>query len=92
MMLVSSSLRFAAASASCLALLSAPALAQGTAEERSACIGDAFHFCASDIPDVPKIEVCLIRNMSHLSKNCQAEFHRPPEGRTRLKPEHFRKG
>ncbi len=92
MMFVSSSVRFAAVSASCLAMLSAPALAQGTAEERSACIGDAFHFCTSDIPNVPKIEVCLIHNISHLSKDCQAEFHRPPEGKTRLKAEHFRKG
>jgi hypothetical protein len=89
MMHVSSSARFAAVFTS-LALLSAPALAQGTSQERSACIGDAFRFCGSDIPVVSKIEACLIKNMSQLSAGCRDEFHRPPEGRTRLKPEHFK--
>lgn len=85
---VSLSARSAAALAS-LALLSAPALAQGTAEERSACMGDAFRFCSSDIPNVSAIESCLINNKSKLSKGCQEEFHNPPEGRTRMKAEHF---
>ncbi len=82
------SIRAAAALAS-LVLLSAPVLAQGTAEERSACMGDAFRFCAADIPDVPKIEGCLVRNMSHLSKDCQEEFREAPEGKTRMRAAHF---
>jgi hypothetical protein len=73
-----------------LTLLPAPALAQGTAEERSACIGDAFRFCGSDIPIVSRIEACLIKNMSQLSKGCQEEFHKPPEGKTQMKAEHFK--
>lgn len=89
MVLISLSARFAAVLAS-LAVLSAPAIAQGSAEERSACMGDAFRFCVSDIPNVSKIEACLIQNMSKLSTDCQAEFHKPPEGKTRLKAEHFR--
>ncbi len=88
MMFVSSSARFAAVLAG-LALLSTPALAQGTADERSACIGDAFRFCGSDIPNVSKIEACLIQNISHISTGCREEFRRPPEGKTKLKPEHF---
>lgn len=80
---------FAVALAS-LALLSGPALAQGTAEQRSACMGDAFKFCSSDIPNVPKIEACLIQNMSKLSAGCQEEFRRPPVQRTLLKTEHFK--
>lgn len=88
-MLVSLSSRSAVVLAS-LALLSAPALAQGTAEERSACMGDAFKFCSSDIPNVSAIESCLIKNRSQLSKGCQEEFDRPPEGRTQMKPEHFK--
>lgn len=71
-----------------LALVSAPASAQGTAEERSACMGDAFSFCASDIPDVPAIEACLIRNESKLSPACRAEFERHGS-RTRLRRQHF---
>ncbi len=89
MMPVSLSARSAAMLAS-LAFLSTPTLAQGTAEERSACMGDAFRFCASDIPNVSKIEACLIKNMGQLSKGCQEEFHRPPEGKTNMKAEHFK--
>lgn len=88
-MLFSLSARSAAVLAS-LALLSAPALAQGTSEERSACMGDAFKFCASDIPNVSAIESCLVKNMSKLSKGCQEEFHKAPEGKTQMKAEHFK--
>lgn len=87
-MLVPLSARTAVVLAS-LAMVSTPALAQGTADQRSACMGDAFRFCGSDIPIVSKIEACLIKNMSQLSTGCQEEFHRPPEGRTRMKAEHF---
>jgi hypothetical protein len=37
----------------------APAYAQGAAQERSDCMGDAFRFCSSDIPFVSEIEDCL---------------------------------
>ena len=37
----------------------ASAQAQGTPQERSACIGDAFRFCSTDIPNVAKIEAWL---------------------------------
>ena len=89
MMFMSLSARFAALLAS-LVLLSAPALAQGTAEERSACMGDAFRFCAYDIPDVPKIEACLAHNKDHLAPACQAEFKPYAEHKTKLRAEHFR--
>ena len=32
-----------------------PASAQGTPDQRSACMGDAFKFCSADIPDVSRI-------------------------------------
>lgn len=72
-----------------LVLPPATAFAQGTAEQRSACIGDAFKFCGADIPIVTKIEVCLSQNRSSLSPGCAAEFQ--PAGRTMLRPEHFRR-
>jgi hypothetical protein len=72
-----------------LVLLSATAFAQGTSEQRSACIGDAFRFCGADIPVVNKIEACLSQNRSALSPACAAEFQ--PAGRTMLRPEHFRR-
>jgi hypothetical protein len=88
-MLVTWSARPAAVLAS-LFLVSAPAAAQGTAEERSACMGDAFRFCASDIPDVPKIEACLGSKKDQLSSACQAEFKPTEAKKTKLKTEHFR--
>ena len=72
------------------ALLSAPAFAQSTAERRSACMGDAFRFRDRDIPNVSKIEACLIQDMGRLSKGCREEFHRAPEGRTNLRRAHFK--
>lgn len=65
-----------------------PALAQGTGEERSACMGDAFRFCSSDIPFVSEIESCLEENIGRLSKACRREFL--PSHQTRLQEEHFR--
>lgn len=72
------------------ALVLAPlsAFAQGTAEERSACMGDAFKFCLSDIPTVSKIEACLEKNESQLTPACRAEFR--PNKKTKLRAEHFR--
>ncbi len=72
-----------------LALLTAPATAQGTAQERSACEGDAFKFCSADIPDISKIETCLASNLSKLSSACQAEFDSSAEKKTKLQPAHF---
>jgi len=71
-------------------LASAPAAAQGTAEERSACMGDAFRFCASDIPHVAKIEACMKDHLSELSPACAAEFKPSQEKKTKLKSTHFK--
>jgi hypothetical protein len=73
------------------ALLSLPAVsvaqAQGTQQERSDCMGDAFKFCASAIPNVEAIEACLKGNLNELSPSCRTEFE--PSGRSRMKREHF---
>ena len=73
------------------AILSVPAAAgaQGTAEERSACMGDAFQFCMADIPNVPRIEACLERNKNKLQPACRAEFE--PTGKTRLQARHLKR-
>lgn len=62
-------------------------LAQGTAQERSACMGDALRFCSSDIPFVGAIEACLETNESRLSPACRREFG--PQKTTKLREEHF---
>ncbi len=82
--------RPAAALAGLLLIISAPAAAQGTAQERSACMGDAFRFCAADIPDVSKIEACLESKQSELTPACKAEFKPGQAKKTSLKSEHFR--
>jgi hypothetical protein len=87
MKLVSLSVRPAVLFAAVL-LASLPAAAQGTSEERSACMGDAFKFCTSDIPSVSKIEACLKQNESKLAPACQAEFK--PHKKTKMRAEHFR--
>lgn len=68
-------------------LAAAPALAQGTAQERSACMGDALRFCSSDIPFVSAIESCLETNESRLSSPCRREFG--PTRTTKLQESHF---
>ena len=45
-----------------------------TLEEVQACSGDAFRFCQDALPDVHKIEACMIAKKSQLSKPCQAMF------------------
>ena len=72
-----------------LFLAAAPAFAQGTESERSACEGDAFKFCSDDIPNIPKIEACLENNMSKLSSACQEEFKEQSARHTKLQPQHF---
>jgi len=89
MMLLTLTARASAVLASLL-LLATPALAQGTEQGRSACEGDAFRFCSSDIPDIPKIEACLEAKLSDLSPACQAEFDASADKKTKLEPEHFR--
>jgi hypothetical protein len=70
-----------------LAFAVSPAAAQGTAQERSDCMGDAFRFCSSDIPFVEEIESCLQENMARLSPACRQEF--AATNSTKLRPEHF---
>ncbi len=87
-MLISQTARPAALLAALL-FLAAPAAAQGTAEERSACESDAFKFCSADIPDIPKIESCLQGNLRELAPACQAEFDASAAKKTKLKTAHF---
>ncbi len=45
-----------------------------TQDEQQACSGDAFRLCSSEIPDVDRITVCMIRNKSQLTPGCRAFF------------------
>lgn len=55
-----------------LALLAAaPASAEVTAAQRSACTPDAWRLCASEIPNVAGITACLRREKASLSAGCR---------------------
>ena len=55
---------------------SSAGFAQGTPEQRAACMGDVFKFCSSEIPNVAKVTACMKTNYSKLSPRCQAQFAR----------------
>ena len=49
-------------------------------EQEHACRGDAFHFCASAIPNKEKIAACMKQHYDELSPPCKAMFDRPAKG------------
>jgi hypothetical protein len=55
------------------ALFLQPALAQGTAKQRSACEKDSHRLCASAEPDAIAVEKCLKENMKLLSPACRRQ-------------------
>jgi hypothetical protein len=55
-----------------VALISVPADAQGTPEQRAACEGDAHRLCGQFIPDVNRITACMTQKRRYLSAPCRA--------------------
>ena len=55
-------------------LACASAAAQGTAEQRDACMDDAYRFCGKLIPDERKIQACLEQKLGDLSPACRTQF------------------
>ena len=51
---------------------SSAGFAQGTPEQRAACMGDVFKFCSSEIPSVAKVTACMKANGAKLSPACKA--------------------
>ena len=51
---------------------SSTGFAQGSPEQRAACMGDVFKFCSSEIPSVPKVTACMTANAAKLSPACKA--------------------
>jgi hypothetical protein len=45
-----------------------------TPEQQQACTGDAFRLCGSEIPNVDRITVCMMRNRALLSPGCRIFF------------------
>jgi hypothetical protein len=50
-----------------------------TPDEEQACSDDAFRLCGSEIPDVDRVTLCMVRNKSRLSPGCRVYFRPEPE-------------
>jgi hypothetical protein len=57
-----------------VALMSLPALAQGTPEQRAACEDDAMRLCQQFVPDIDRIKACMARHRAQLSPRCRVYF------------------
>ena len=57
------------------ALHASPGLAF-TIESQQMCSGDAMRLCSSEIPDIPRITACMVRNRHHVSPGCRAVMDR----------------
>lgn len=62
-----------------LALQTSPGLAF-TQEAQQMCSGDAMRLCSSEIPDIPRITACMVRNKSQVSPGCRAVMDREHAG------------
>jgi hypothetical protein len=40
-------------------------------EAQQMCTGDAFRLCSAEIPDIPRITACMIKNRASLSSGCR---------------------
>ncbi len=63
-----------------LAAVASSGYAASQDDEDHACRGDAFHFCASEIPNKEKITACMKQHYAELSPPCKAMFKKPPKG------------
>ncbi len=63
-----------------LAAVTSSGYAASQDDEDHACRSDAFHFCASEIPNKEKITACMKQHYAELSPPCKAMFKKPPKG------------
>ena len=47
-----------------------------SAEAQQMCTGDAFRLCSSDIPNIPAITACMVRQRAKLSAGCRTVMDR----------------
>jgi len=47
-----------------------------SAEAQQMCSGDAFRLCSSEIPNIPKITACMIKQRANLSSGCRVVLER----------------
>ena len=61
--------------ATAFTLQTSPGLAFSS-EAQQMCSGDAMRLCSSEIPDIPRITACMVRNKSQVSPGCRAVMDR----------------
>ena len=59
-----------------IATLSSTSSFAFSAEAQQMCTGDAFRLCSSEIPNIPKITACMIKQRSSLSAGCRTVLDR----------------
>lgn len=64
--------RSALTASAALFLLTVSAQAEATSAQRAACTPDVLRLCATEIPDVGAIKVCLRRERTSLSTSCRS--------------------
>jgi hypothetical protein len=47
-----------------------------SAEAQQMCTGDAFRLCSSEIPNIPRITACMIKQRANLSSGCRQVMDR----------------
>ena len=47
-----------------------------SSEARQLCTGDALRLCSSEIPNIPAITACMIKNKANLSTGCRTLMDR----------------
>ena len=62
---------FAVAAAGVIACVATGVSAE-TATQRPACTPDVLRLCSSEIPNIPAVTACMIKNRSSLSSGCRA--------------------
>ncbi|WP_050426133.1 hypothetical protein [Bradyrhizobium tropiciagri] len=66
----------ALAVAASVAVLSPAASFAFSAEAQQMCSGDAFRLCSAEIPNIPRITACMVKNRSQLSSGCRVVLDR----------------
>ena len=57
--------------ATAFTLQTSPGLAFSS-EAQQMCTGDAMRLCSSEIPDIPRVRACMVRNKAQVSPGCRA--------------------
>ena len=51
-------------------------------EAQMMCTGDALRLCSSEIPDIPRITACMMKQRTSLSAGCRAVMDRGMAGQS----------